>query len=101
MTQSLLKLYEHKDNLLIGVYIIFNDIFPEEIDHRLFDDYIKVVQLYKKAYLLSYKYSHTKNEINLKSLCKIIDQIMEMEPSILQDISKEITRKVRLLYEHN
>lgn len=101
LTQTLLKIYEHKDNLLLGISIALNEISNDQDLQEQANMYAKIVQQFKKAYLLSYKYSTTKKENDLKRLHNIIKKNVVLEPKILKSISDGIARKIKESYRSN
>ena len=98
ITHTLLKIYEHKDNLLLGISVALNEINNDQELQEQMNAYASIVRQFKKAYLLSYKYSNTKNINDLKRLHSIIAKNLILEPQILKSISDGIARKIKECY---
>lgn len=101
ITQTLLKLYEHKANILSGITIALDQFGECDEDETLKKEYACLVEQIRKAYLLSYKFSNTKNQKDIKKVYDIICENIQVEPDILKRISNMFVQKFKDYYRGN
>ena len=101
ITQPLLKFYEHKSNILVGITIAFELFGVCNGAEELRELYANLVKQIQKAYLLAYKYSNTNNLKDIRSVYELICENIREEPELLKRISNAFVCKLEDYYRGN